>query len=183
VRRPRQARRGCRFLVVRELQGANRGCGFGFGPLGGQLSTCAARQMLNRLSADANRRRPVGVAYFASDLLEHVELISTEQLAHAGLLTRLAPQQFGGDCAREMVLAPIEPAGRSWLDADQSRIRLRPASGCHIFSSGVTLIVGNHQQVSGIHILLPCDRGHELTRSRGVLAPRQTVSPGQRRWA
>ena len=44
---------------------------------------------LKRLSADANRRRPVGVAYLASDLLENVELISTEQRAQAGLLTRL----------------------------------------------------------------------------------------------
>jgi hypothetical protein len=43
---------------------------------------------LNRLSADANRRRPVGVAYLASDLLENVELISAEQRAQAGLLTR-----------------------------------------------------------------------------------------------
>src|SRR6266849_3122666 len=48
---------------------------------------CCAR--LNRLSADAHRRRPVGVAYLASDLLENVELISAEQLAQAGLLTRL----------------------------------------------------------------------------------------------
>jgi hypothetical protein len=40
---------------------------------------------LNRLAADANRRRPAGVAYLASDLLEHVELISAEQLAQAGL--------------------------------------------------------------------------------------------------
>src|SRR5439155_917797 len=44
---------------------------------------------LNRLWADANRREPVGVAYLASDLLENVELISAEQLAQAGLLTRL----------------------------------------------------------------------------------------------
>jgi hypothetical protein len=43
----------------------------------------------NRLSADANRRRSAGVAYLASDLLENVELISAEQLAQAGLLTRL----------------------------------------------------------------------------------------------
>jgi dihydrodipicolinate reductase len=34
----------------------------GFGPVDGRLSTCAVHQMLNRLSADANRRRPVGVA-------------------------------------------------------------------------------------------------------------------------
>jgi hypothetical protein len=44
---------------------------------------------LNRLSADANRRRSVGVAQLASDLLENVELISAEQLAQAGMLTRL----------------------------------------------------------------------------------------------
>src|SRR5207302_1320413 len=49
----------------------------------------AVHQMLNWLSADANRRRPVGVAQLASDLLENVELISAEQLAQAGLLARL----------------------------------------------------------------------------------------------
>ena len=61
----------------------------GSAALGGRLSTCAVLQMLNRLSADANRRRPVGIAQPASDLLEIVELISAEQLAQAGLLTRL----------------------------------------------------------------------------------------------
>src|SRR5260221_10220125 len=48
-----------------------------------------ASSRLNRLSGDANRRRPAGVAYLASDLLENVELISAEQLAQAGLLTGL----------------------------------------------------------------------------------------------
>ena len=54
--------RGTGDETERLLAAVARNCGCGFGPVGGRLSTCAVHQMLNRLSADANRRRPVGVA-------------------------------------------------------------------------------------------------------------------------